>query len=133
MKMKGTKLMANSQKLPPNEANPRRPVQKFKNPLFSITWGGGIMNIELKEKPKTSAKKGDFPLEIRVFFNSQGKRYAISSYGGWIETEKALPDELKIFDKSPEKVTLGDDYQRVSIEERDGVTIARYLNITKYD
>lgn len=89
------------------------------------------MNVELKEKPKTLARKGDFPLEIRVFFNSQGRRYGVSSYGGWIEAEKAWPGELDVFDKAPEKVIFGDEYQRVSDIKLEGnIRQVTYLNTT---
>ena len=75
-------------------------------------------------------RKGDFPLEIRVSFDVvSGKVLHVFSSSGWIEPEKEEPERLqKLFDNAPDKLKFGDNYEKVSDLQDNGVRKVIYQN-----
>ncbi len=87
-------------------------------------------------KQKVKSKKGDFPLEIRVFYNEKGIVKNVTSSGGWISPED-LPDDENppswdIFNGAPKELKFGDDYVKTGEIQEGDLRVTTYRNITRY-
>ena len=93
------------------------------------------MATEIRKEQKILAKKGDFPLEIRVFFDEKGIVKNVNSSAAFRCPEDLDDEDMpnwNIFNGAPDKIKFGDEYKKADEETTDGLKVVRYKNITSY-